>query len=195
VVLLIGSYLLLMFVLPLLVSGSITYRALPTGCRCTVCGGDTIPLASRLMRLASAVNPHSVLQRRWCLCCGREAVVRRPRVRLPLPPAIPGGSARGRVPSGPPPAGSARRTPTQTLDVRALDVDGAPWRVMLQCWTARDLTYGRLLFVSPSGRLWLDAVETISAGREGDVLGQARSLPEPVLARRLKQLSSRRPAG
>jgi hypothetical protein len=77
---------------------------------------------------------------------------------------------------------------TQTLDVRSLDVDGAAWRVMLQCWGNTGVFYGRLVFVAPSGRLWLDAVESFSGSNQSDVLGQALSLPEGLLESRLRRL-------
>lgn len=82
---------------------------------------------------------------------------------------------------------AVRRT-TQTLDVRSLDVDGAAWRVMLQCWGKTGVFYGRLVFVAPSGRLWLDAVESFSGSNQSDVLGQALSLPEGLLESRLRRL-------
>jgi hypothetical protein len=81
---------------------------------------------------------------------------------------------------------------TQTLDVRSLDMDGTPWRVMLQCWRSTDLYFGRFVFVGPSGRLWLDAVESFSGRSETEVLGQAISLPDGVLERRLRRLVSDR---
>src|SRR5690606_5674398 len=83
---------------------------------------------------------------------------------------------------------AALRRATQTLDVRSLDVDGTAWRVMLQCWGNTGLFYGRLVFVAPSGRLWLDAVQSFSGTNQNDVLGQALSLPEVLLESRLRRL-------
>ena len=85
-------------------------------------------------------------------------------------------------------ATQAVRRSTQTLDVRSLDVDGAAWRVMLQCWGNTGVFYGRLVFVAPTGRLWLDAVESFSGSNQSDVLGQALSLPEGLLESRLRRL-------
>ncbi|MGH7464191.1 MAG: hypothetical protein ACREK1_03385 [Longimicrobiales bacterium] len=170
---LIGSYLLLVFVLPVALSALVSYRALPTGRACPHCGAGTLQLFSRWLRMASALHPRALLHRRWCLDCGWEGTARvpfeRPRTveRAPAP---------------------AVRRSTQTLDVRSLDVDGAPWRVMLQCWGNTGVFYGRLVFVAPSGRLWLDAVESFSGTNQYDVLGQALSLPEGLLENRLRRL-------
>lgn len=173
VAVLIGSYLLLVFVLPVVLSATVSYRALPCGRSCPHCGADTLRLMSRWLRIASAVHPRSQLHRRWCLSCGWAGAARVPR-GLPL--------TVERPPSRP-----VQRA-TQTLDVRSLDVDGAPWRVMLQCWGNTGVFYGRLVFVAPSGRLWLDAVESFSGTNQYDVLGQALSLPEGLLENRLRRL-------
>jgi hypothetical protein len=82
----------------------------------------------------------------------------------------------------------ATRHSTQTLDVRSLEVDGSPWRVMLQCWGNTGVFYGRLVFVAPSGRLWLDGVQSFSGSDQHDVLGQAQSLPKGLLENRLRRL-------
>lgn len=176
-VVLIASYLLLVFVLPIALSAIVSYRALPVGRDCPHCGLRTLQLLSRPLRIASAVHPRAHLHRRWCMECGWEGTV-----RLPLP------SRHARAPRRPVQVVQAVRRTTQTLDVRSLDVDGAPWRVMLQCWGNTGVFYGRLVFVGPSGRLWLDAVESFSGSNQSDVLGQALSLPEGLLESRLRRL-------
>ena len=179
VFLLLASYLLLVFVLPIALSAVVTYRALPIGRQCPQCSGETLRLCNRWVRLTGGAHRRTQLARRWCLCCGWEGFVRQSRLE-PVPRAV---------------AASTRATQirptakvTQTLDVRELDVDGAPWRVMLQCWGNTGLFYGRLVFVAPSGRLWLDAVESFSGSNEREVLGQALSLPEGLLENRLRRL-------
>lgn len=174
---LILSYLLLVFVLPVALSAIVSYRALPKSRDCPHCGSSTLRLLSRPLRAASMLHPRSELHRRWCLECGWEGAA---RVRRPT---------RRRKDSAEPvqTVTTIRRT-TQTLDVRSLDVDGAPWRVMLQCWGNTGVFYGRLVFVGPSGRLWLDAVESFSGSDQSDVLGQALSLPAPLLESRLRRL-------
>jgi hypothetical protein len=79
---------------------------------------------------------------------------------------------------------------THTLDLRSLTVDGRPWRVMLQCWNQTGLFYGRLIFIAPSGRLWLDAVEAFAGSTHREVLGQASSLSDGLLTSRLRRLVS-----
>jgi hypothetical protein len=184
VAVLIGSYLLLVFVLPVALSAVVTWRAMPVGRRCAQCSGDTVALASRRLRFASALVPGSTLQRRWCLGCGWEGTSR-----------VPADARRrthwhGRLRAMPVPAAVLRRA-TQTLDVRSVTVDGKPFRVMLQCWTGTSGIYGRLVFVGQSGRLWMDAVEAFTGSSEHEVLGQALSLPEGLLQNRLRRLVSR----
>jgi hypothetical protein len=176
---LIGSYLLLVFVLPVALSAMVSYRSLPFGRSCPHCRSETIQLVAPRLRMVTSVNPFAAVQRRWCLGCGWEGTARVPRERR-------------RAPRKPPAAVQAvAATPsTQTLDVRSVTVDGTPWRVMLQCWRNTDLYYGRFMFVAPSGRLWLDSVEAFSGSNEHEVLGQALSLPERTLATRLRRLVS-----
>ncbi|HSJ24462.1 MAG TPA: hypothetical protein VK929_07345 [Longimicrobiales bacterium] len=199
VLVLIGSYLLLVFVLPVALSLVVSYRALPRGQDCPHCRGDTIRLQAPRLQLLDGANPFSTLHRRWCLCCGWEGTCRLPRHQ----PTVVTGQRRAGPGDGP--QNRARRegggSPrpvtdesvtgtggTQTLDVRSLEVDGTPWRVMLQCWKNTDLYYGRFVFVGPTGRLWLDSVESFAGTDENDVLGQALSLPDGTLARRLRRL-------
>jgi hypothetical protein len=184
VAVLIASYLLLVFVLPVALSAIVSYRALPVGRDCAQCGARTLPLVARALRVASALHPRADLQRRWCLECGWEGTARilsGSRYTGATPDAT-------RRPAMPPHVHAAVRRTTQTLDVRSLDVDGAAWRVMLQCWGKTGVFYGRLVFVAPSGRLWLDAVESFSGSNQSDVLGQALSLPEGLLESRLRRL-------
>lgn len=192
---LIGSYLLLVFVLPLALSAVVSYRSLPRGRRCPQCRGDTLLLDTPSLRTLNAVNAGVVLQRRWCLCCEWEGMVRVRRQTLHARPG-PAFPAQPATPAQPPAPAPASDVPTagvpatQTLDVRSLHVDGTAWRVMLQCWTTTGLFYGRLVFVGPTGRLWLDAVEPFSGVDKHQVLGEAMSLPEPLLQRRLRRLVS-----
>jgi hypothetical protein len=180
VAVLIASYLFLVFVLPVALSAVVSYRALPRSRDCPHCSGGTLQLVSRWLRLASALHPSAHLQRRWCMACGWEGCV---RVTAPAR----GASVVLRQVRTVETVQAVQRT-TQTLDVRSLDVDGAAWRVMLQCWGKTGVFYGRLVFVAPSGRLWLDAVEAFSGSNQSDVLGQALSLPEGLLESRLRRL-------
>jgi hypothetical protein len=214
VLFLIASYLLLVFVLPVALSAVVSYRALPRGRDCPHCRGDTIPLVAPKLRALAAMIPFSSLERRWCLCCGWEGTTRisrtahggtRQRERFVITQRQPemdaGGTdagGAGVVPgrAAPDQAGEpdtavqpiARPSSTQTLDVRSLDLDGTAWRVMIQCWHSTGLYYGRFIFLGPTGRLWLDAVESFTGSTESEVLGQAQSLPEGMLASRLRRL-------
>lgn len=176
---LIGSYLALVFMLPLALSAVVSYRALPTGRRCPRCDCDTVQLLTPWHRVTGRVRFLRLLHRRWCMDCGWEgsARVRTEPTRAPLRTRV--------LPDRDP--GPVRRS-TQTLDVRSLDVDGTPWRVMIQCWGNTGVFYGRLVFVAPTGRLWLDGVQSFSGSDQRDVLGQAQSLPEGLLENRLRRL-------
>lgn len=175
VLLLISLYLLLVFVLPLLLTLVVSFRSLPVGRACPQCGDEeTIPLISALLRFATRYAP-GAYERRWCLGCGWEGVVR------------PGQGTPVRRRALPGPAITRR---ARTLDLRLLTIDGEPWRVMLQCWTEPGRCYGRLVFVAPTGRLWTDAMHPITGRSPDEVLGQALSLPERALASRLREVAS-----
>ena len=179
VAVLIASYLVLVLVLPILLSAIVSYRALPHGRDCPHCTARTIRLASRPLRIASRLHPRTDVQRRWCIGCGWEGMARVDERTAHHIAYNPARSVQ---------ATHAVKRSTQTLDVRSLDVDGTAWRVMLQCWGNTGVFYGRLVFVAPSGRLWLDAVESFSGSNQSDVLGQALSLPEGLLESRLRRL-------
>lgn len=184
VILLIAAYLLLVFVLPLTLSAAVSYRSLPVGRACPQCAGETIRLQARLLSTGSIFTP-STLDRRFCLACGWEGVVRLPGSRRTVVPAP--------TPESTEPVRdeqlAADQPTTRTMDVRWLTVDGVPWRVQLECWRRTGVCYGRLVFVEPSGRHWLD-LRPLAGRTDRDVLGQALSLPDRFLASRLRELVS-----
>jgi hypothetical protein len=211
--LVISVYLLLVFALPVVIGGAISYRGLPRGRACPHCRNDTLQLLAPALRRGSTVLPRTVLQRRWCMSCGWEGTIMLPRIEIGVAGARPhrgepkrGEPGRPRAPRARPsldapaaprdermtrhqsrPKETTRRA-TQTLDVRSLTLDGTPWRVMLQCWRNPECYYGRFVFVAPSGRLWLDSIEAFTGASEDEVLGQALSLPDGLLANRLRRL-------
>lgn len=168
----VSFYFLTVLVLPLVVGGAVTYRALPSGRACPRCQGTSILLRARFLSFLSRV-PFIDLQRRWCLSCGWLGVVRvpRPSVRLVL-------AGRSREPAEP-----------RITDVRRLLVDGVSWGVRLETWKTGRLWYGRLLFVEKTGRLWSDA-RPLCGTTSGEVLDQARRLPPDLLVSRLRELVS-----
>jgi hypothetical protein len=179
VILLVAVYLLLVFVLPLTLSAAVTYRSLPVGRGCPHCAGETIRVRARHLEIASAITP-SRLDCRFCLVCGWEGTVRLARTPVTLGPAVRARSASAD-------AQVAADGGSRTIDVRWLTVDGIPWRVQLECWRQTGLYYGRLVFVEPSGRHWMD-MQPFAGRSDRDVLGQALSLPDRLLASRLREL-------
>jgi hypothetical protein len=177
VIVLVFVYLLLVLVLPLGLSAAVSYRSLPFGRRCPHCGGDTIPLLARTLARISRLTRIS-LHRRWCTACGWEGVVRLPReLAGPLTPAAA-------------PASDTLSTATaRTIDVRWLTVDGVAWKVQLECWRQTGRSFGRLVFIEPSGRLWLD-MQPFQGRSDREVLGQAMALSDRLLASRLREVVS-----
>jgi hypothetical protein len=119
------------------------------------------------------------LQRRWCAACGWEGVIRLPREAAPTVPR----------PAAPVLTDTRSTATTRTVDVRWLTVDGVSWKVQLECWRQTGRCYGRLVFVEPSGRLWLD-MQPFQGRTDHDVLGQAMALSDRLLASRLREVVS-----
>jgi hypothetical protein len=163
----------LVLLLPLGLSAFLAWRGLPVGRPCPRCGADTALLdAGPFARLARRIR--LPVQYRWCLFCGWEGSTRRLRRVAPTGPV--------RIVAG---AGAV----TRIMDVRRLELDGIAWRVRLECWDQTGVCYGRLVFVEPSGRLWLDA-RPLAGRSDRDLLGQALALPDDLLALRLRELVS-----
>jgi len=168
VVLLIVVYLLLVVVLPLGLSVAVSYRSLPRVQSCPQCGSETVPLVSRLARIGARLTPRPLMERRWCLGCGWIGFV-----RLPASPSTP---ARGE-----------EHAATRTVELRSLSVDGLAWTVRLECWRQTGLSYGRLVFVAPSGRLWPDG-RPLRGASDAELVDRASSLPEGTLRSRLREV-------
>jgi len=192
--LLIALYLLLVIALPLALSAVVSYRTLPEGRTCPLCGGETLRLRSRWLRAVSWLMRNRELQSRWCLVCGWVGISRLSRsTPARLPPAPPPTSPATPSRSGPQRRRSIAVAPGKSgeaVNLRDLEVDGSPWRVLLQCWCDAELWYGRLLFIAPTGRLWVDTMEPFSGASPGEVMGQALALPDRTLACRLRELIS-----
>lgn len=193
-------YLLLILILPLAFSVGVSYRTLPEGRTCPLCGGETLRLVSRWLGLASSVLRATTLHRRWCPRCGWEGVA---RVTAEGPVSYPGpveanGSAAtsddavqeaplftandgGEVDTG---------ETGDTIELRKLVLNDQPWRVLLQFWSERDRWCGRLIFLAPSGRVCPDPREPFRGDSPLDVLGQALALSDRILTYRLREVIS-----
>lgn len=183
---LIVAYLILVVAAPLVLSAVVSYRTLPEGRTCPLCADDTIRLLSRWLDRISIAKPGAALERRWCPACGWEGVSRNTeRGRYNFVGAEPSERA--------PILTEESRNASidhEAMDLRNLRVDGRQWRVLVQTWSEDGQWYGRLLFGGPSGRMWADNERTFVGSSPLDLLGQVLSLPEGVLASRLREATS-----
>jgi len=176
---LITVYLVLVIVLPLALSAVVSCRTLPEGRRCSQCGGETMRLRSRWLRLATTCFRSIELHSRWCPACGWTGVARVPREVPPFGSiSLIRAHATRTVALG--------ETAAQTLELCNLEIDGRPWRVLLQSWCDITRWYGRILYVGTSGRLCADPGDPFSGRSYHDVLSQALALSEQILAHRLR---------
>lgn len=176
---LLGLYLFLVIALPLALGGLVAFKGLPRGRICPGCTAETFRLRSRPHRLASRVLRQEVLQLRWCPACEWTGAARLPRpmtTPAPAPAAAPSRAART---SGGSPG----------LEIRRTRIDGDPWRVRLQCWAEDGTWRGRLFFVSPTGRFWVDDRPCLTGESALQVLSQALSMPDQALAGRIRKVT------
>lgn len=176
-ILLIAAYFALVLVLPLSLSAAVSYRSLPFGRSCPQCGGESFLLQARLVRMLSRVLPRR-LEQRWCPACEWTGAVKVSRAMPSMLISAPSTVTSERA------AAVAR-----TVDVRWLTVDGIQWRVRLEYWNQSGLCYGRLVFVEPSGRLWLD-IQPFRGRSDREVLNQALALSNHLLVSRLREVVS-----
>lgn len=185
--LLIAIYLTLVIVLPLALSCVVSYRALPRSPLCPLCGEETLLVRSRSLGLISRLFREQDLQRRWCASCLWEGTARVPLLDTPR------RHDRGSRKTAGEPARSANKGPSpsgEAISLRDLEIDGLCWRVLLQTWHDSGHWFGRLLFIAPSGRLWIDDIEPIHGASAREIMGKAQALPDRTLAYRLKELIS-----
>jgi len=175
--LLFTMYLVLVVALPLTLGMFVSFRALPNDRRCPQCGGETISILTRLVRVARHIPGLSSFHRRWCGTCSWEGYT---RMSAPEPEAEAQAVA---VESAIP------RSRVRTQAVRTLELAGK-WRVLLQCWENNGGYHGRLLFVGPTGRTWVDPREPFTGSSRQDVLAQALALSDGLLTYRLRELVS-----
>jgi len=175
--LLFTMYLMLVVALPLTLGMFVSFRALPNDRRCPQCGGETVSILTRLVRVARYIPGLGSLQRRWCGTCSWEGYARVPAAEPEAEP--PSFIAEAAIP----------HSRVRTQAVRTLEMAGK-WRVLLQCWDGKGGFYGRLLFVGPTGRTWVDPMEPFTGPTQQDVLAQALALSDGLLTYRLRELVS-----
>jgi hypothetical protein len=175
---LLAVYFVMVIALPLALGGYVVYTGLPRTRRCPACAGDTVRLRSGLHRLAGHLVHAEELHLRWCPECHWSGTV-----RLARTPAVALATARDIKRADRPARGG--RAP-DSVDIRRLDVDGRAVRVMVQCWAERGEWLGRLLFIAPDGRTWVEGVSSITGRSALDVLSQALTIPDGALTGRLR---------
>lgn len=170
---LLGLYFLIVVALPLGLGSYVVYNGLPRSTRCPTCAGDTLRLESRLHALASRALRRNDLHLRWCMTCGWCGAAKIPR---PAAPRVrPSAVSNATTDSG------------DRVDVRSINVDGSPWRVMVECWAEEGRWVARLVFVAPGGRSWADQ-RSFEGSSPVSVISQAFALPEQTLAGRLRRV-------
>lgn len=164
-------YLAIVIGLPVVLSAIIGLRGLPHGNACPHCSHDTFPLVSRAITLARRIHRGFSIQRRWCPACEWDGYAHSGRMTVYACEPV-------------------EAAPLATQDLRTLEIGGRPWNVMLESWRENGLYYGRLVFVGPSGKNWCDSSTSFSATTQHEVLAQALSLSDRLLAYRLKEVIS-----
>lgn len=178
---LLAVYFVMVIALPLALGGYVVYNGLPRSRRCPACAADTIRLRSALHRLASHVVHADELHLRWCPECDWNGTARLgPTPATATATAPPAAAAAGGDLDAP------RRHAPDSVDIRRLDVDGRAVRVMVQCWAERGEWRGRLLFIAPDGRTWMEGASSITGRSALEVLSQALTIPDRTLTGRLR---------
>jgi hypothetical protein len=170
-VLLFTVYLMVVILVPVALSAIIGARNLPAGSACPNCAEETMPVLSVPLRAATRIYADFPVQRRWCPACEWDGYARAGALSITVERV--GETARRR-----------------TEPVRTLELNGRVWKVMLESWREHDRCYGRLLFVGPSGKQWREPMPEFSADTDGEVLVQARSLSDRLLAYKLRDVIS-----
>jgi hypothetical protein len=143
---------------------------------CPSCANDTFRLQATVHRLISRFLRSTELHLRWCVTCGWRGTVQLRRAPMPPRPARQGRSG-----------GTARIGGSEHVDVRTLEIDGRPWRVMIQCWAEGSQWVGRLLFVAPDGRTCMEEASSLEGDSAMAVLSEALCMPDTALAGRLRR--------
>jgi hypothetical protein len=169
-------YLLIVVALPLTLGIVVTYRGMTRERSCPLCGQETFRVHSRFIRTVDFLWRNGALQRRWCALCRWEGFA-----RVSAAPSFAEAAIA---------ATSVPRQGCRTEPLRMLRFGGSQWRVLLQCWQERGWHFGRLMFVGPAGRLWLDPKQPFAGATRNDVLQQALSLSDGLLTYRLREVAS-----
>jgi hypothetical protein len=168
-------YLFTMLALPVALGAFVAFNGMERSRRCPACADETLRLRSRPHRILSRIFRSSELHLRWCLTCGWRGTAR--VQRAPLPVRQPGHRA---------PA-TRDQAAADHVDIRRLDIDGRPWKVMVQCWAEEGRWIGRLLFIGPDGSARMEEQCSIEGGSALEVLSSALSIPDQTLAGRIRR--------
>jgi hypothetical protein len=168
-------YLFTMIALPAALCSFVVFNALERSRRCPTCADETLRLRSRPHRFLSLALRSSELHLRWCLTCGWRGTARIQRA------PVPARQAGGRTPT------LRDQAAADHVDIRRLDIDGRPWKVMVQCWAEEGRWIGRLLFIGPDGHARMEEQCSIEGGSALEVLSSALSIPDQTLAGRIRR--------
>jgi hypothetical protein len=166
----VALYLFIVIALPMALGIYVTIQGLHRSRRCPTCAGETLRLRSSTHRILGTLLPSTELHLRWCMACGWQGAARLRRA-APLDRR-----------AAPAPDRTAER-----VDIRQLEIDGQPWKVMIQCWAERDRWLGRLMFIGPNGQSHIEERSSLEGGSALEVLSGALSIPEQALAGRIRR--------
>lgn len=166
-------YFFVVIALPLALGSYVVYNGLPRSRACLACGDETLRLQSVRHRIGSLLMRRE-LHSRWCMSCGWRGTALVHSSVTQDPGAIPA-------------MGPDRTRTADRVDLRTLDVDGRPWRVMLECWAEGGRWLARLVFIAPGGQVCADQ-RSLEGGSVLEVISQAFRLPEQTLAGRLRSI-------
>ncbi|MFP4623241.1 MAG: hypothetical protein ACLFRX_03600 [Gemmatimonadota bacterium] len=167
----VGAYLIWVIGLPAAVRLFLWMLDLAPSPWCPVCGRETLPLQSSLCTGINRLSRRCRYQKHWCAGCGWEGTARLPRA-----------AARSLATTPPP----SLPCTVDRCGIRRLMVDGCCWRVMVHCWASGNEWVGRLMFIGPEERGWLEPEWSLRASSAYEVIARGLALPERVLADRIR---------
>jgi hypothetical protein len=167
----VALYVFMVIAMPAALGAYVAARNVTRSRHCPQCADETLPLRSRRHDMANRVLMGTRFQLRWCTTCGWRGTA---RVQAAEPART--ATVTTSVPAAP-----------DSLDIRRLQIDGRPWKVLVQCWHEEGRWIGRLLFMGPDGQAHAEDTCSLEGSTAIEVLSHALSMPERTLAGRIRR--------